>query len=66
MMGQPGTPDVTYIADALDAKAARHRGLAPIVVVADQTGSPWHDPLCMDPATFGKVETCLLYTSRCV
>ncbi|MCB1254454.1 MAG: esterase [Austwickia sp.] len=59
MMGQPGTPDVTYIADALDAKAARHRGLAPIVVVADQTGSPWNDTLCMDTATFGKVETYL-------
>lgn len=59
MMGQPGTPDVTYIADALDAKAARHDGLAPIVVVADQTGSPWNDTLCMDTAKFGKVETYL-------
>jgi enterochelin esterase-like enzyme len=57
MMGQPGTPDVTYVADALDAKAARHGGLAPIVVVADQTGSPWNDTLCMDTAKFGKVET---------
>lgn len=57
MMGQPGTPDVTYIADALDAKAARHRGLAPIVVVADQTGSPWQDTLCMDTATYGHAET---------
>ena len=57
MMGQPGTPDGTYIADALDAKAARHRGLAPIVVVADQLGNPFHDTLCMDTAKYGKAET---------
>lgn len=57
MMGQPGTPDATYVADALDAKAAGHGGLAPIVVVADQTGSPWTDTLCMDTPQRGNVET---------
>ena len=57
MMGQPGTPDVTYVADALDALAARHHGLAPIVVVADQTGDPYRDTLCMDTERRGRVET---------
>lgn len=57
MMGQPGSPDVSFVADVLDAKAAAHGGLAPIVVVADQTGDPFHDTLCMDTSRFGKAET---------
>lgn len=57
MMGQPGSPDVNYVADYLDAKAAAHGGLAPIVVVADQSGESMADTLCMDTPYFGNVET---------
>ncbi len=57
LMGQPGSPDPSFIAAALDAFAARHDGLAPIVVVADQLGDPTQDPLCLDTARYGKVET---------
>lgn len=57
MMGSPGSPDLTHVADALDREAVRHRGLAPIVVVADQLGSSYVDTLCMDTAARGAVET---------
>ncbi len=57
MMGQPGSPDVNYVADYLDVKAAAHGGLAPIVVVADQSGESMADTLCMDTTYFGNVET---------
>ncbi|MFJ7279248.1 alpha/beta hydrolase [Kitasatospora sp. NPDC098663] len=50
--GQPGAPVdwVTSgaIQETLDAFAADHQGLAPIVVVADPTGSPFTNTLCMD------------------
>ncbi|MBS1907402.1 MAG: esterase [Actinobacteria bacterium] len=57
MMGQPGSPDPSYVAGVLDQFAARHDGLAPIVVVADQIGDPNQDPLCLDTAKFGKAKT---------
>ncbi|MFT4306892.1 MAG: alpha/beta hydrolase-fold protein [Microbacterium sp.] len=57
MMGQPGTPDPTSIAAALDAFAAEHDGLAPIAIVADQLGSINADPACADSATYGTVST---------
>ncbi|WP_427016912.1 alpha/beta hydrolase [Pseudarthrobacter sp. P1] len=57
MMGQPGAPDPQYVAGVLDAFAASHQGLAPIVVVADQIGPDMDDTLCLDTARFGKVET---------
>lgn len=57
MMGQPGSPDVNSVADHLDVKAAAHGGLAPIVVVADQSGESMADTLCMDTPYFGNVET---------
>ncbi|CAM5272484.1 alpha/beta hydrolase [Leifsonia shinshuensis] len=57
MMGQPGNPDPEPIAEVLNGLAARHNGLAPVVVVADQLGSPWHDTLCRDTSIFGKAET---------
>ncbi|MFP3465340.1 alpha/beta hydrolase [Leifsonia sp. SIMBA_070] len=57
MMGQPGNPDPEPIGEVLDAYAATHHGLAPVVVVADQLGSPYQDTLCLDTATFGKAET---------
>jgi len=57
MMGQPGSPDPTNLAKALDAFAAKNRGLAPIAVVVDQLGAPDRDPGCVDSATFGAVST---------
>ena len=57
LMGQPGSPDPSYVAHALDQLAARNGGLAPIVVVADQLGDPGFDPLCLDSTTFGNAET---------
>ena len=57
MMGQPGTPEPSSLAKALDAFASTHDGLAPIAIVADQLGAPTKDPSCHDSATFGAVET---------
>ncbi|MGN6200341.1 alpha/beta hydrolase [Humibacter sp.] len=57
MMGQPGSPDPTFAAAALNAFAARHKGLAPIVVVADQLGNSDQDPLCLNTTQFGNART---------
>lgn len=57
MMGQPGNPDPQYVAGVLNRSAAAHRGLAPIVIVADQLGNPSTDTLCLDTPRYGKVET---------
>ncbi|MDQ1127949.1 alpha/beta hydrolase-fold protein [Microbacterium sp. SORGH_AS_0888] len=57
MMGQPGTPDPTSLAAALDAFAAAHHGLAPIAIVVDQLGSINADPACHDSDKYGKVST---------
>ncbi|MBN9176723.1 MAG: esterase [Microbacterium sp.] len=57
MMGQPGNPDPSFIQTALDALAAQNKGLAPIVIVADQLGDPSQDPLCTDSSTYGGVAT---------
>lgn len=57
MMGMPGDPDPSFIAAALDDLAAKNRGLAPIVIVADQLGDPNHDPVCADSAKYGGVST---------
>ncbi len=59
MMGQPGNPTAGNIAAVLDRFAAKHGGLAPIVIVADQLGSPTKDPLCLN-STLGKAESCLM------
>lgn len=56
MMGYPGNPDQSYIAAILDEFAAQNKGLAPIVVVADQIGTGG-DPACADSAAFGNAET---------
>lgn len=56
MMGQPGDPDVRFLAEVLDRYAAEHDGLAPIGLVIDQLGDPYVDPLCLDSAR-GNVET---------
>ena len=50
--GQPGSPeDWVLRADmvqTLNDYAARHRGVAPIVIAADGTGTELGNPLCMD------------------
>lgn len=57
MMGQPGSPDIGALAKALDAFAAKNKGLAPIAVVVDQLSHPEKDPACADSSTFGAVAT---------
>lgn len=62
LSGQPGTPrdwlDAGQLAKNLDAFAAAHQGLAPIVVMADQLGSTMANPMCLD-SKLGQVETYL-------
>lgn len=57
LSGQPGEPAASFssgrIDKALDAYAARHRGLAPIVVAADQLAAADVNPMCVDSAAFG-------------
>lgn len=59
LMGQPGNPDPGPIGRVLDSFAQHNRGLAPIVVVADQLGPGGDDTGCVDSARFGKVFTYL-------
>ncbi len=56
MMGYPGTPDPTELIPALDELAQENKGLAPIVIIADQIGSGL-DPACADSAAYGDAET---------
>jgi S-formylglutathione hydrolase FrmB len=62
LSGQPGGPrdwlDGGRLADRLDAFAAAHDGLAPVVVMADHLGAPLADPLCLD-SRLGDVATYL-------
>jgi enterochelin esterase-like enzyme len=62
LSGQPGSPQdwfsVLGLADAADAFARAHRGLAPVVVVPDDLGSVFANPLCVD-SPLGEVETYL-------
>lgn len=60
MMGQPGNPDPSFSAAVLNRFAARHDGLAPIVLVADQLGNPSVDPLCLDTKAHGNPQTYLV------
>ncbi|WP_327677366.1 alpha/beta hydrolase [Kitasatospora sp. NBC_00458] len=52
MAGQPGSPSDWVnsggMQERLDAFAAEHQGLAPIVVMVDQIASMWGNSLCMD------------------
>ncbi|BBY26405.1 alpha/beta hydrolase [Mycolicibacterium sediminis] len=52
LAGQPGDPDdwvsAGKLASIMDRFAVQHDGLAPVVVVADATGSRFADPLCVD------------------
>lgn len=62
LAGQPGGPGDWYaggrLAQTMDDFAARHDGLAPVVVVADGTGSALANPLCLD-SKLGNVATYL-------
>ncbi|WP_308465106.1 alpha/beta hydrolase [Rathayibacter soli] len=60
--GQPGAPADLFtsgqLQGILDAYAAAHNGLAPIVVAPDQLGNPLSNPMCVD-STLGKSGTYL-------
>lgn len=66
--GQPGAPSDVFtngrIGAAMDAYAAKHGGIAPIVVAADQLGGPGRNPMCVDSAQFGRSATYLLVDVR--
>ncbi|MEJ5920796.1 alpha/beta hydrolase-fold protein [Bifidobacterium thermophilum] len=63
LAGQPGSPDRFFnasgIATTLNAYAAKHHGLAPIVVSPDQNGAATQNSLCSDTPVYGKAETYL-------
>ncbi|BDB58316.1 MULTISPECIES: alpha/beta hydrolase [Rhodococcus] len=52
LAGQPGSPEDWlvggHLPSTLDAYAAQHHGLAPVVVLADGTGGQFDNPLCVD------------------
>lgn len=62
LSGQPGSPDDWLnggrLAERMDAFAAAHDGLAPVVVMPDHLGTPLDNPLCMD-SRLGNVATYL-------
>ncbi|MDV7357272.1 alpha/beta hydrolase-fold protein [Rhodococcus oxybenzonivorans] len=62
LAGQPGAPEDWLaggkLTSTMDAFAAEHEGLAPVVVVADATGSQIANPLCVD-SPLGNVATYL-------
>jgi enterochelin esterase-like enzyme len=62
LAGQPGEPADLFRAAQLDRLlddiAARHDGIAPIVVVPDQLGDPTQNPMCVD-GPFGDSATYL-------
>lgn len=62
MAGQPGSPDDWLtggrLVSTMDRFAEQHKGLAPVVVVADATGSTIANPLCVD-SPLGNVATYL-------
>lgn len=65
MAGQPGAPadwfNLGGVQSILNSYAADHAGLAPVVVVVDQLGDDWNNPLCSDTA-HGQVATYLQET----
>jgi S-formylglutathione hydrolase FrmB len=62
LTGQPGTPQdwigAGRLVAIMDEFAASHRGLAPVVVIPDPTGSAFADPLCLDSRR-GRADTYL-------
>ncbi|WP_375388249.1 alpha/beta hydrolase [uncultured Amnibacterium sp.] len=67
LSGQPGQPSDLFLAGhldtALDAIARAHDGVAPILVVPDQLGSPSSNPMCVD-SRLGDVATYLTVDVR--
>ena len=63
MAGQPGSPrdwfEIGRLKETMDAYAAAHAGLAPVVVVVDPLGSPYRNPLCSDTPRGGRAATYL-------
>jgi enterochelin esterase-like enzyme len=55
MNGKPGRPNPDFVAAALNRLAAAHQGLAPIVIIADQLGSPSQQPACSPYSSYGNV-----------
>ncbi len=57
LSGQPGEPrnwfDGSHVPEIMNAWAARHGGLAPVVVVPDWIGTATANPLCVDSAAGG-------------
>jgi enterochelin esterase-like enzyme len=64
LSGQPGQPSDMFQAGRLgavmDAYAAAHHGLAPIVVAPDQLGAPNRNPMCVDSRRLGKSATYIM------
>jgi S-formylglutathione hydrolase FrmB len=62
LAGQPGSPsgwvDSGQLGPMMDAFAAAHKGLAPVVVIPDDLGDPLANPMCMD-SRLGNAETYL-------
>ena len=62
LAGQPGDPrqwvDSGQIQQMMDAFAARHHGLAPVVVMPDDLGGELANPLCVD-SKLGNAQTYL-------
>lgn len=62
LAGQPGQPEDWLtggkLAETMNDFAREHDGLAPVVVVADGTGSTLANPLCVD-SSLGNVDTYL-------
>lgn len=62
LTGQPGAPQdwigAGRLVSIMDTFAAAHRGLTPVVVIPDPTGSAFADPLCLDSRR-GRVDTYL-------
>jgi len=60
--GQPGSPqtvlDAGQLPEIMNAYAAAHHGLAPIVVIPDQLGGDAQNPMCLD-SPLGNVATYL-------
>ena len=58
--GQPGSPqtviDSGEMPELMNAFAAKHDGLAPIVVIPDQLGAPQDNPMCLN-SPLGNVKT---------
>lgn len=55
--GQPGSPEDSFTSghfeQVLNEYAAKHHGLAPIVVAADQLSATDANPMCVDSKAFG-------------